>query len=645
MLPKAALSTLVDRFPDGLAIFLHENNTPIYVNDAFAALLCLSKEALLSGDARLPFAIPQNGTQHIDFRSPLRSITLDCKVFNIKHENFNFRAITIRDVTDVVYKENMLKEKEERLRLAFQGAQNGIWDWDLRTGKMHFSPEWKIMIGCAENEVSDHPDAWFKRVHDMDMPVLQNAIQEHLRGKTQHFKCQYRILHKDFSYKWMLCSGAAINGPDNRPARLTGVQVDITSQKENETRLKEALDDLQLALTSERLLLQELDRKNKELTELSITDGLTKLYNHRFLQERFDFEFGKARRYGQVLSCLLIDIDHFKNINDTYGHQFGDCVLRDLSRLLKENSRESDICGRYGGEEFMVVSSISIDDALKFAQKLHDAVASYPFSDGTTTIKVTISIGVTDYKNDIKTKQEMIERADNALYQAKHEGRNTVRQWKERNDNDDKTMDPDAIEGLRNSFNNLTEKMRTTYIESTNALVNAIDAKDHYTMEHSQNVANYAVALAKEIHLPDKTIETIKNAALLHDVGKIGIAQEILLKNGPLTKEEFEVMKRHPVIGVNILKDVKFLEKELPIILHHHERFDGKGYPHGLKAYEIPLGARILAVVDAYDAMTTDRPYRKALSNEIAIEELRKGAGTQFSEELIDAFIRIIRTS
>ncbi|MBL8026398.1 MAG: diguanylate cyclase [Fibrobacteres bacterium] len=636
---KALLNAVIERFPDGIALFQSTIAQPLFINDSFAALVGMAKDALLSGSSRFPFAIPAQGGQRISYRTPLRTVTLDCRVFPVKVEDERYTALTIRDVTETALKESLLVEKEERLRLAFQGSRDGIWDWDLKTGKMHFSKEWKMMIGCAESDVTDHPDAWFKRVHDSDMPALQSAIQDHLRGKTPQFKCEYRILHKDFTYRWMLCSGAAINGTDNRPARLTGVQVDITTQKENENHHKQALEDLQLALTSERLLMQELDRKNKELTELSITDGLTKLFNHRFLQERFDYEFGRAKRYNQTLSCLLIDIDFFKKINDSYGHQFGDCVLRDLSRILKENSRETDICGRYGGEEFMIVTAQPLEDALKFAQKLHSAVGNYPFSDGNTTIKVTISVGLSDYRSEIKTKQEMIERADNALYQAKHDGRNTIRQWKEKNDEEDRTIDPKAIQSLKDRFNELTEEVRTTYIESTNALVNAIDAKDHYTREHSQNVANYATALAKAIKLPEKMVETIRNAALLHDVGKIGIAQEILLKDGPLTNEEFEVMKRHPVIGINILKDVKFLEKEQPIILHHHERFDGRGYPHGLKGFEIPLGARILTVVDAYDAMTTDRPYRKALTKEVATEELRKGIGKQFSEELVSVFI------
>ena len=184
--------------------------------------------------------------------------------------------------------------------------------------------------------------------------------------------------------------------------------------------------------------------------------------------------------------------------------------------------------------------------------------------------------------------------------------------------------------------------MRTTYMESTNALLKAVDVKDHYTLEHSENVSRYSVEIARAMNFDEEEIDVIKNAALLHDIGKIGIDKAVLTKDGPLTKSEFEVLKKHPMIGVNILKDVKFLEKEIPIIKHHHEWYNGGGYPQGLKEREIPFGALILGVADAYDAMSTDREFKAKLSKEEAIKELKDGRGTQFSPEVVDVFIEII---
>jgi putative nucleotidyltransferase with HDIG domain len=184
--------------------------------------------------------------------------------------------------------------------------------------------------------------------------------------------------------------------------------------------------------------------------------------------------------------------------------------------------------------------------------------------------------------------------------------------------------------------------MRSTYMEYTNALVKAVDAKDPYTKEHSQNVSATSVEIATGMGLSEIEIEVIKYAGLLHDVGKIAVSQEILVKKEPLTREEYELLKKHPVIGVNILKDIRFLEKEIPIILHHHERFDGKGYPHGLKGREIPVGARILAVSDAFDAMTSGRGYKDKVSLEKTIGELKRGSGTQFAPDVVEVFVKIL---
>jgi diguanylate cyclase (GGDEF)-like protein/putative nucleotidyltransferase with HDIG domain len=416
---------------------------------------------------------------------------------------------------------------------------------------------------------------------------------------------------------------------------------DITARKKAERQLKKALADLRFALASEKVLMEELDRKNKALVELSITDGLTHLYNHRFLQERFDFELKRLRRYGGSLSIMLIDIDLFKAVNDTYGHQFGDFVLKELALLLKSSSREVDICGRYGGEEFMVITNLQAVDIMSYASRLHRAVENHVFSYGGSTVHITVSIGVAAYGSEVATKQELIERADQALYQAKKDGRNLIRLWKEVAPQDDRSEDRSGIEKIKNEFVNLSAQMRSAYMEATDALINAVDAKDPLAREHSHTVSRIGVEIATYLNLPFSEIDVIKYAGLLHDVGKIGIRQDILTKTEPLTQKEFDILKRHPIVGYNILRDVKFLEKELPIILHHHERYDGSGYPYGLKEREIPLGARILGVADAFDAMTAGRTYKKELSRDKALQELRDKSGTQFAPEIVDAFLAL----
>ncbi|MFH0920150.1 MAG: diguanylate cyclase [Fibrobacterota bacterium] len=633
---------IIESLPDGVTV-IDGNGGILCINPAFAHILGLPVEGLK--DAPLPIPLPASSLELHEMR--LKSVNgkpVDIE-YSLRDMTFGgkpARLLVIRDITIRKERERRVHESEERYALAFRGSKDGLWDYRLRDKKIYFSPEWKAMLGFLAAELGDNPDEWFKRVHDQDHDRLQNSLQAHLLGETPHFECEYRILRKDFCYRWMLCRGTALRDAKGTAVRLTGSQIDITERKVSEEQLAQALEDLRYALASEKVLFEELDKKNKELTELSITDGLTRLYNHRFLQERFEFEFNRTKRYGLSLSCLLMDIDHFKDVNDTYGHQFGDYVLREIAFLIKTQSREVDICGRYGGEEFMIISNLILDDASRFAERLRAAVDSHTFTDNGITAHITFSIGVAEYRTEIKTKHEMIERSDQALYEAKDEGRNRVRCWREREESDEASVDAYGVRDLKEKFTQLSHRMRNTYVESTNALVNAIDAKDHYTREHSQNVARYAMLIAQALKLSEKNVEVIRNAGLLHDVGKIGIPQEVLLKAEALTPDEYDLLKQHSLIGVNILKDVKFLEKEIPIIQHHHERFDGSGYPHGLKGYEIPMGARILAVADAFDAMTTDRIYQKKKTKTEAVLELRKWSGRQFSPDIVECFIPMI---
>lgn len=292
----------------------------------------------------------------------------------------------------------------------------------------------------------------------------------------------------------------------------------------------------------------------------------------------------------------------------------------------------------------MVISNTDEEGALGFATKLHTVIENHVFESKEHSIHVTVSIGVATYDPEISTKQELIEHADMALYRAKEDGRNLIRVWKEHETRGEQELDRGGIEKLKAKFDNLSNQMRATYMESTYALVRAVDAKDHYTQEHSQNVSRYSVAIGRVMGLDEDELEVLKYAGLLHDVGKIGVNQEVLVKREKLTDAEFEILKRHPAIGVSILEDVRFLQKEIPLVLHHHERYDGKGYPQGLKAREIPLGARILGVADAYDAMTTDRRYKKSLCRTEAVLELRRERGNQFAPEVVDAFVGILET-
>jgi diguanylate cyclase (GGDEF)-like protein/PAS domain S-box-containing protein/putative nucleotidyltransferase with HDIG domain len=536
-------------------------------------------------------------------------------------------------------------QDESPAALALDAAQYGLWDWDRVSGRIYFSRQWKVLAGYGAEDLSDDPDEWFTRIHREDISLVKKNLKMHVEGTTAHFRSEHRLQHADGIYRWVLVRGAAIRDRKGTPVRIIGILTDISENKEHELQLLKQLDELRFAFASEKVLMEELDRKNRELVELSITDGLTGLYNHRFLQERLDFEFKRIRRYGGVLSCLLIDIDHFKSINDTHGHQFGDYVIREIASLIKRHSREVDICGRYGGEEFVIISNLEEHNALLFAMKLHDAVGNHTFEHPSAKVHVTVSIGVAGYDNRVKTKQELIERADRAMYQAKNEGRNLVRLWKPTQATDMLAVDKCGIIGLTEKLQELSGRMRDAYMEAVGALIKAVEVKDPFAHKHAQQVSHHAVAIAERMKLPAEQIEIIRCGALLHDIGKISVPDAILVKEQELTEDEHRVLNRHPEVGATILKDIRFLEKEVPLVLYHHERYDGKGFPHGLKSREIPLGARIVAVADAFDTMTCGRGGRSKLTVSKACAVLVKEKETRFSPDVVDAFLAVVRPS
>jgi len=355
------------------------------------------------------------------------------------------------------------------------------------------------------------------------------------------------------------------------------------------------------------------------------TDGLTGLYNHRHFHEHLEQEIARGSRFGTRFSLIMLDIDHFKTYNDIYGHLAGDKILRRIASHIKSSIRSLDTAFRYGGEEFAIILPEAwFDDAYKVAERIRQTIESKM---STQTMPATISLGVASWPADGVMPEEIVACADAALYQAKQTGRN-------------RTCLSSDMSKPEAHFERLQTQARRGTSSIVYALAATVDAKDRYTYGHSKKVGEYAVALSQALGLPPDRIATIRAAALLHDIGKIGIPDAILNKEGALTAEEWEPVKAHPELGVEILRHVVDLVNCLPAILHHHERYDGTGYPAGLKENNIPLEARVLAIADAYDATTSLRPYHKQLSPQQALTELKRHAGTQFDPELVDIFCK-----
>lgn len=375
---------------------------------------------------------------------------------------------------------------------------------------------------------------------------------------------------------------------------------------------------------------EELEKANIEKEVMSITDGLTKLYNHRYFQDCLAKAVDIARQEGNSVALMILDIDHFKYYNDLFGHQAGDKLLEELSQLLIRELGPNDMVARYGGEEFTIILyGTDNTQSMEIAEKLRMAVESFPFSgrEQQPEGKITVSIGVASYPENAKTKEELVKLADEALYKAKSFSRNKVELYYSVLDELKKELDQSEAE----------------LVNSTKMLIRIINAKDKYTFGHSERVGRYAVWIAEKMGLPADEIRTIKIGAFLHDVGKIEIGGEVLTKRGQLTEEEFELIKKHPFWGVGIIKAVDSLNPTLPLIMHHHEWFDGSGYPKGLKGLNIPLHARILAVADSFDAMTTNRPYGTRKTTREAVEELIRCKGTQFDPDVVDAFLSALQ--
>ncbi len=430
--------------------------------------------------------------------------------------------------------------------------------------------------------------------------------------------------------------------------------------------------------------------------EQAMTDGLTGLKTHRFFMESLSAEWKRATRAGRPFSLVLIDLDRFKFVNDFYGHLEGNQVLQRVSKILEDNCRRSDVVARYGGDEFVVLMpETNVEQARQLSNKLRALMASEPLLHERN---VSGSFGIASYPVHGSTPQELVQVADSAMYLSKHQGGNAVSSAEHFDANEAKRWKrdvlesylgvtvkqalktgPEALDEICQRLHQFTKTLAATentqangnaashdentvhdsaaandldglkslppaVMETLTSLAAAVDAKDRFTNEHSQRVSRYAVAVAEALELSADDVEEVRFAAVLHDIGKIGVPDSIINKNGPLNPEEWDLMQQHVHFGVRILEPFPRIVRIREMIKHHHEFFDGSGYPDGTSGDAITMGARILALADAYDTITTDRAYKRARSSEEALAEIERCGGAQFDPQLVATFINAIRT-
>jgi diguanylate cyclase (GGDEF)-like protein len=346
------------------------------------------------------------------------------------------------------------------------------------------------------------------------------------------------------------------------------------------------------------------ERRRRELALISRSDPLTGSLNRRGFQERLDSELDAALRDGRPLSVVLLDIDHFKEINDTRGHAAGDEALCFAAEALAEAGRQMDSVGRLGGDEFAVLlPGCGHADAVAAAQRLRDTLSS----------RLTAAAGVASFPTHGLDGEELMAYADAELY--------AVKQGRTR----------DLAPGRRE-------------LSWAAALARAVDLRMAVAEEHSRTVSSLVAGIGEQLGWRDRSLALLRMAGLLHDVGKVGVPDRILRKPGPLTPEEYDEVKRHPEVGADLVSRVEGLEPIVPWIAHAHEHLDGSGYPDGLAGDAIPLASRMLLVADAYAAMTAERHHSSSTPHDDAVEELQAGAGTQFDPACVEAFVAFLES-
>ena len=386
----------------------------------------------------------------------------------------------------------------------------------------------------------------------------------------------------------------------------------------------------------------QLDRRRQPSPEAG-NDPLTGLANRSAVIQAIERELERAARFGTSLALVLVDIERFREINRASGQQAGDRLLKQLADLLRRLTRAVDTVGRYGDDVYAVILPNETQaGALAAANRWQRAVVEHAFHVPNLATPVSVALGIVAYpEDDVRSAEDMLRAAEAALEFAKASRERTVAAFRDLPQQHAPGIQTRQIEDLAHQVHDLLHRNHNDCLDSIWAMVRAIEARDGYTARHSLNVHRLAVLLAHRLGLSPPQIETLAHAAMLHDIGKIGIPDTILTKPGPLTAEQWTVVRTHPLVGCRILSQAAFLRGAIPAIRSHHEHYDGRGYPDGLAGAAIPKAARILNLADAFDAMTSRRVYRPAMEPPSALAEIGRCQGAQFDPEVADCFAQL----
>jgi diguanylate cyclase (GGDEF)-like protein len=390
------------------------------------------------------------------------------------------------------------------------------------------------------------------------------------------------------------------------------------------------------------LLARKLESAFERLAHMSKTDPLTALANRTHFHEVLDAFYHQARRYNRPLSVIVLDVDYFKAVNDTAGHQAGDEVLKWVGSAIEKACRKADLPARMGGDEFAVLlPETPCLDAQHVAERIRQNISGEPVVVGGLTLKLTASIGVADLNcGEIDGPQKMVVHADRALYAAKEAGRNRVMLAHDL-EGPGAGSETRKVEVLYKKLAGLDGRFKDLFLHALEEVVSVMEQRDPHMADHARKVQHYAELIAYELGLPRRVVQRLRVSAMMHDIGMLAIPDAVILQEGPLDEDQTRNLRRHPLLGVRIMERMEFLEHEIPAVRYHHERYDGGGYPEGLIGPAIPLTARILAVADAFCAMTSPRTFRDAKPLDDVLGEIQKGAGVQFDPAVVEAFLAV----
>ena len=509
-----------------------------------------------------------------------------------------------RDITDRKAAEDALRESEQFAQASLNGLSTAIAILDSEGSILAVNQAWRQFlpdnpsliqnVAVGANYLRSCENATGEEMEEAVR--VARGIRSVSADELEIFTIEYPC-HSPQEQRWF--SMRVTRFPGDGPARVVVAHEDITKRKQVELELEKAL---------------------KVAQEQADHDPLTNLLNRRAFHKSLKAEADYAQREETNLAVVVLDIDNFKFFNDVYGHLEGDQVLRLVAEKLQEICKSQDILARFGGDEFaLILPDLGRTTLEEVEARLHAGLEtlSYRTNDGESLIPVSVSLGTSLFPAASTNCQEVLRQADERLLWSKTGGGGEKR-----------------AQLVRMNAGN-----RVQGFSMLDALVTAVDNKDRYTRKHSEDVMEYSLMIVRELGLGESEQHMVAVAALIHDVGKIGVPDAILRKPGRLTDQEFEAVKQHPMMGSVMVGAVPGLEDTLDAVLHHHERWDGGGYPFGLEGEKTPLAARLMAVADAFSAMTTDRPYRKGMDQQQALDILQDGSGTQWDPKCVSAFL------